>query len=644
MRIRRYAARLLASSAPSSLPPQPAAAAWCHAAADDCAICDLTRSASSQVVAPDAIKQKGHIAGRPPESELRSDARIGLAERPEDQGRDIDDGPPVKRPLTFTDAASRLEGSGEIITGVTTDPAARVGTHIANGAISGQGDRVATCLADESAPELIATGVASLVIGATAEPEVLKGASFANATVTEPRVLERVPLACEAATEQEAEVSVPGVTEGALPDGEGAAKLEITRGHSQESAAKMEVTKGISLVNEASADSELAHRVPTEPGVELSVPEVSERVPVVTEDFTELGDTFSDLHIKGFASIDNEGSVEQEVTGSGSLVNEATEMEVKEGTCIFTRAAAELGDTGRVSACSGDGDIALDEPRPPDCVSEVANVNVGNAGEAVASKVHSCRDDAESVGGSINSTGNGHVSSNSPTADEAAPPGGCTDTPSVSCLSDIVARSIGKSGRTDIICYVRRRGKRKLEMVEVKEENVEMDDSAICDQYDDKVALERTGPCESVTSTAVSVEIKIADIKRELEDNSTASKGKKKRGKRFQCEIDYCRMTFKNRAELSVHKKNTCTVKSCGRHFRSHKYLRRHQSIHNDDMPYKCPWEGCSMAFKWSWDRGEHFQVHAGKRPYKCTTPGCNKIYKFVSDFTRHKRRCKPQR
>jgi hypothetical protein len=34
-----------------------------------------------QVVAPDAIKQKGHIAGRAPEPELRSDPRVGLAER-----------------------------------------------------------------------------------------------------------------------------------------------------------------------------------------------------------------------------------------------------------------------------------------------------------------------------------------------------------------------------------------------------------------------------------------------------------------------------------------------------------------------------------------------------------------------------------
>ncbi|KAL5217367.1 hypothetical protein ABZP36_018051 [Zizania latifolia] len=593
MRIRRYAARLLASStstAPSSLLPQPAAA-WCHAAADDCAICELSRS--SPQVAPDAIKQKGHIAGRVPEAELRSDARVDLAQLPpvpEDQGCDIDDGPPLKKAVTGLEATMGACGFSDA---TATEPAVRQGASVANGAVSGQEDRGAICPADESTAELVTTGVASLLNGAIPEPKVLRGASLANIIVTEPRVSGRVPLVREAATEPGAEISVPEATEGALPNGD---------------------------------------------------PELAERASLVSEGLTELGVTFDGImNITGAASLDNDGAVEPEVTGSASLVNKATELEIKGGPYIFTRVAAEPDVTDRASASSGDGVIALDEPQPPDCDSEVVNVQVGNAGESVACKVHPCRASAEGVGGSINSTSNDHVRAKSPTVEEVAPPGGCVDTPSVSCLSDIVARSIGKSGRTDIICYARRRGKRKLKMVETKEENVEMDDSAIYNQCEEKLALERTGPCESVTSSAVSAEIKIADIKRELEDNSTASKGKKK-GQRFECEIDYCRMTFKTRAELTVHRKNTCTVKSCSRRFRSHKYLRRHQSIHNDDMPYKCPWEGCNMAFKWSWDRGDHFQVHSGKRPYRCTTPGCSRIYKFVSDYTRHKRRCKPQR
>ncbi|KAG8073466.1 hypothetical protein GUJ93_ZPchr0006g40893 [Zizania palustris] len=581
MRIRRYAARLLASStstAPSSLPPQPDAA-WCHAAADDCAICELSRS--SPQVAPDAVKQKEHIAGPVPEAELRSDARVGLAQRPpvpEDQGCDIDDGPPLKKAVTgleatmgacgSSDATPRLKSSVKtsLVTGVATatEPTVTQGASVANGAVSGQEDRGAICPADEPTAELVTTGVASLLNGAIPEPKVLRGASLANIAVTAPRVSGGVPLVCEAATEPVAEIYVPEAMEGALANGD---------------------------------------------------PELAERASLVSEGLTELGATFNGImNITVAASLDNDGAVEPEVTGSAFLANKATELEVNGGPYISTRVAAEPDVTDIPSASSGDGVIALDEPQPPDCDSEVVNVQVGNAGESVACKVLPCIASAEGVGGSIDSTSNDHVRAKSPTVEEAAPPGGCVDTPSVSCLSDIVARSIGKSGRTDIICYARRRGKRKLKMVETKEENVEMDDSAIYDQCDEKLALERTRPCESVTSSAVSAEIKIADIKRELEDNSTASKGKKK-GQRFECEIDYCRMTFKTRAELTVHRKNTCTVKSCSRHFRSHKYLRRHQSIHNDDMPYKCPWEGCNMAFKWSWDRAEYINSFR-------TTPG----------------------
>ncbi|KAG8095770.1 hypothetical protein GUJ93_ZPchr0013g34471 [Zizania palustris] len=575
MRIRRYAARLLASStstAPSSQPPQPAAA-WCHAGADDCAICELSRS--SPQVAPDAIKQKGHIAGRVPEAELRSDVCVGLAQRPpvpQDQGCNIDAGPLVKKTVTgvqatkgacgFSDATLRQEGSGNtsLVTGAATatEPLVRQETSVANGAVSAQEVRGAICPVNESAAELVTTWVASLVNGTIAEPNVLRGASLANIAVTDPRISGRAYLVHEAATEPGAEISMPEATD----------------------------------------------RV-SEPGAPPNGgPELADRVSLVGEGLTELGVAFSGMDITWAASLGNDGAVEPEVTGSASLVNRATELEVKGGVHVFTRVVAEPDVIDRASACSGHGDIALDEPQPPDCDSEVGNVQVGNAGESVASKVHPCRAIAAGLGDSINSTSNDHVRAKSPTAEEVAQLGGCIDIPSVSCVSDIVARSIGKSGRTDIICYARRRGKRRLKMVDMKGENVEMDDSAIYDQYEEKLALERTDPCESVTSTAVSVEIKIADIKRELEDNSTARKGKKKKGQRFECEIDYCHMTFKTWDELSVHRKNTCTVKSCGRHFRSHKYLRRHQSIHNDDMPYKCPWEGCSMAFKWSWDRG----------------------------------------
>ncbi|KAG8089398.1 hypothetical protein GUJ93_ZPchr0011g28424 [Zizania palustris] len=80
------------------------------------------------------------------------------------------------------------------------------------------------------------------------------------------------------------------------------------------------------------------------------------------------------------ASLGNDGAVEPKVIGSASLVNRANELEVKGGIHACIRVVAEPYVIDRASACSGDGDIALDEPRPPDCDSEIGNVQVGNAG------------------------------------------------------------------------------------------------------------------------------------------------------------------------------------------------------------------------------------------------------------------------
>ncbi|OEL35494.1 Lysine-specific demethylase SE14 [Dichanthelium oligosanthes] len=394
---------------------------------------------------------------------------------------------------------------------------------------------------------------------------------------------------------------------GASGISEAAAKPEVAGGATlvseadAESSVKPEVTGGNSLVNGWTAELEVLKGAPDEAAHD---PETAERVSSESKAATVPGVT----------------SIAQQVTGVASVMHETTKVE----------SAGE--DTGRAS-CNVDNTAALDKPQLPSCDPNIGNVQVGNAGETVASTLQPSGCDAAKAGGSVNSRSNGPVRAKGPTVEGRVR----TDrsvTPSVSCLFDTVARSIGTSGRTDVICYARRRGKRKLELLEVKTENIELEEET----------LDRTGCSESVLSTAESADVKLVDIKKELMDNAAASKVKKMKRNGFDCNIDYCRMTFKTKTELSVHKKNMCTVKSCSRHFRSHKYLRRHQSVHNDDMPYKCPWDGCVMAFKWSWDRAEHFKVHAGVKPYKCTTPGCNKIYKFVSDFTRHRRRCKPQR
>lgn len=107
----------------------------------------------------------------------------------------------------------------------------------------------------------------------------------------------------------------------------------------------------------------------------------------------------------------------------------------------------------------------------------------------------------------------------------------------------------------------------------------------------------------------------------------------------FACDIEGCIMSFGSKHELSLHKRNICPFKGCGKKFFSHKYLVQHRRVHTDDRPLRCPWKGCKMTFKWAWARTEHIRVHTGVRPYVCAEPGCGQTFRFVSDFSRHKRK-----
>ncbi|CAL4920771.1 unnamed protein product [Urochloa decumbens] len=604
MRIRRYAARLLSSSptggattaAASSPPPSPAAP-WLHGAADDCcAFCELSRPGPQE--GPDAIKHKGHIACRVQESDVRGDECVRQAQHPPasevkkcktDHRRNANktsvglQAPRGDSGLRQAALRPEVAGGATLVSEAVDEPAVKP---VVNDAAIGHEVNCKTSLVSDAAKPEVTAGD-PLMNGSTTELEVLKAAPFANEAAHDPEVTVKVSPESKAAT-------VPGITNIAP-----------------------EVTGAPSHVNGSG-----------------TIPEVTMRIP--------LGKTVIDSGIAitmlRAGSLSTEGADRPEVTGAASIMHETNKLESAGEDYVANKAAAELVDSGGVSA-SVDDTAALDKQLLPSCNPNIGNVQLGNAGETVASSVEPSGCDATEVGGSVNSTSNSSFGAKGPTV-EGGMPNDRSVTASVSHAFDVVARSIGSSGRTDVICYARRRGKRKLELLEVKTENIELEDVFIRVEE----TLGRTGCYESVLSTAVSTDVKLADMKEELMDDSVGSKVKKTKKNRFECNIDYCRMTFKTKTELSVHKKNMCTVKSCSRHFRSHRYLRRHQSVHNDDMPYKCPWDGCVMAFKWSWDRAEHFKVHAGVMPYKCTTPGCNKICKFVSDFTRHRRRCKPQR
>ncbi|CAH9116076.1 unnamed protein product [Cuscuta europaea] len=143
-------------------------------------------------------------------------------------------------------------------------------------------------------------------------------------------------------------------------------------------------------------------------------------------------------------------------------------------------------------------------------------------------------------------------------------------------------------------------------------------------------------PCEGLRPRASKKETSVC-----TSDNNTKNNFQDQRngGPSHRCDIEGCKMSFKTKREVSLHKRNRCPVNGCGKKFNCHRYAVRHQRVHEEDRPLKCSWEGCSMSFKWSWARTEHLRVHTGERPYKCKFEGCGLSFRFVSDFSRHRRK-----
>ncbi|CAN6487060.1 unnamed protein product [Victoria cruziana] len=107
----------------------------------------------------------------------------------------------------------------------------------------------------------------------------------------------------------------------------------------------------------------------------------------------------------------------------------------------------------------------------------------------------------------------------------------------------------------------------------------------------------------------------------------------------YKCNIDGCYTSFRTKTELLSHERNRCIIRGCRRRFSSHKCMLKHQRLHEEERPLKCPWKGCNTSFKWARARTEHMRVHTGERPYVCRHEGCGQTFRFVSDFSRHKRR-----
>uniref|UniRef100_I1P7M7 JmjC domain-containing protein n=1 Tax=Oryza glaberrima TaxID=4538 RepID=I1P7M7_ORYGL len=239
------------------------------------------------------------------------------------------------------------------------------------------------------------------------------------------------------------------------------------------------------------------------------------------------------------------------------------------------------------------------------------------------SKVSSGKDEVGKASLTLMTLAGNDQSADDVTQDEVAE---ITDPSHGFCASDIVSRSIGSSNRTNIICYARRKHKRKSG----SEFNINSPQS---------LGSFVRSPCESLRPRTRPAIVEDMTNETKTAEASTANKRKKAKVEAFQCDIEFCDMTFETKAELRAHQRNICTDESCGKRFSSHKYLKRHQCVHRDERPFKCPWDGCPMTFKWLWAQTEHIRVHTGERPYKCSAPDCGQSFRYVSDYSRHRKK-----
>ena len=88
-------------------------------------------------------------------------------------------------------------------------------------------------------------------------------------------------------------------------------------------------------------------------------------------------------------------------------------------------------------------------------------------------------------------------------------------------------------------------------------------------------------------------------------------------------------------SDILVHlERNACYT--CKRTFKTLNGLKRHQSVHSSERPFKCFFEGCKKAYRFDSDLKRHCKVHSEGLKFTCKYSKCGERFEAKSELYSH--------